>query len=173
VEGIPIRNARRGDVPSLLLLWTAMMRENAAIDPRLGVHPRAREHMAAEFARWIRDPKRIVVVAEEAGRLVVGFAAALVSPGNGWQVPARLGRISDIFVVPPRRRNGLGRRLAGRLLDLLYEKGVDTVRLAVAVHSEDARAFWESVGWEILEVVLEKEAPADATADARVPVNGT
>lgn len=157
MEGVPIRNARRGDIPSLLLLWQAMMQELAAVDARFTPHPRAREHMANEFARWLQDPNRHVVVAEEGGRLVIGFASALRTPGNGWQIPSKLGRITDCYVVSPRRRSGVGRRLAGRLLDVLYEEGIDTVRLSVAARDPDAHAFWSSMGWADLEEVLEKE----------------
>lgn len=159
MEGVPIRNARRGDIPSLLLLWGAMMNELAEADDRFAVHPRAREHMAATFAAWLQDPQRFVVVAEEAGRLVVGFAAAGIVKGDGWQAAENRGQITDSFVVAPRRRLGIGRRLVGRLLDLLYEKGVNTVRLAVAVRSEGARAFWSSLGWADLIAVFERTAP--------------
>jgi len=161
MEGIPIRHARRGDIPSLLLLWGAMMEEFAALDPRFAAHPLAREHMAATFASWLQDPARLVVVAEEGGRMVVGFAAGVVLQGNGWQIPARLGRITDAYVARPRRRLGIARRLAGRLLDLLYEKGVGTVRLAAAVQNEGALAFWQSMGWSDLETVLERAVPVE------------
>ena len=164
MEGIPIRNARRGDIPSLLLLWNAMMQENAATDPRLRLHPRAKEHMTTEFSRWIQDPSHCVVVAEEAGHLVVGFAAASITDGNGFQIPHPVGRISDCFVARPRRRLGIARRLVGRVTDLLYEKGVGTVRVAVAVQNEGARAFWKAIGWDDLEEVLER--PIDPPADA-------
>ena len=157
MEGVPIRNARRGDIPSLLLLWQAMMKENAQLDARFALHPRAREHMASEFASWLQDPQRSVIVAEEGGRLVIGYATAIVTTGNGWQIPETLARITDRFVIPPRRRAGVGRRLAGRLLDLLYERGVDTVRLPVAAANDGARAFWRSLGWEDLEEVFEME----------------
>lgn len=165
MEGVPIRLARRGDIPSLLLLWTAMMEEFVSLDPRFAVHPQAREHMAATLASWLQDPNRIVVVAEEGGRMIVGFAAGVVAPGNGWQVPERVGRISDTYVAKPRRRMGIARRLAGRILDLLYEKGVGTVRLAAAVHNEGAVAFWRSMGWSELETVLERPVEGP-TADA-------
>ncbi len=167
MEGLPIRAARRGDIPSLLLLWTAMMKEFASLDPRFAAHPKAREQMAASFAAWMQDPERTVVVAEEGGRMIVGFAAAVIVPGNGWQVPQRLGRISDVYVAPPRRRKGIARRLAGRLLDLLYEKGVDTVRLAAAANNPAALDFWRTVGWADLELVLERpvERPAEPSAE--------
>lgn len=165
MEGVPIRLARRGDIPSLLLLWTAMMEEFASLDPRFAVHPQAQEHMAARLADWLQDDNRIVVVAEEGGRMIVGFAAGVVVAGNGWQVPDRLGRISDTFVAGPRRRMGIARRLAGRVLDLLYEKGVGTVRLAAAVHNEAAVGFWRSMGWAELETVLERSVEG-RSADA-------
>jgi ribosomal protein S18 acetylase RimI-like enzyme len=163
VEGIPIRTARRGDVPSLLLLWTALMQENARLDERLAMHPRARNHMAEQLAAWIQDPERVVVVAEENGRLTVGYAAARVAPGTGWHRPERLGEITDCFVAPPRRRQGLARRLVGRLLDVLYERGIGTVRLNVAAANDDAQRFWAALGWERLEEVLERPGGVDAS----------
>lgn len=163
MEGIPIRNARRGDIPSLMLLWEAMMQEVAAGDPRFAIHARAREHRAAEFQRWLQDENRLIVVAEEGGRLVVGFGVATREAGNGWQVPQRFGSITDLFVVKPRRRMGIGRRLTGRMLDLLFEAGLGTIRLAVSVKNEEAHAFWTSMGWQNLEVVLQKEVPPTPT----------
>lgn len=155
MEGIPIRNARRGDVPSLLLLWSAMMAENARVDPRLAIHPHAREHMASRFGEWIQDSDRVLVVAEEGQRLVVGYAAGRVAPGTGWHAPQRIGEISDCFVVPPRRRQGLARRMVGRLCDMLYELNVDTVRLQVVTANTAALGFWKATGWEVLEEILE------------------
>ncbi len=157
MEGVPIRNARRGDIPSLLLLWQAMMKELSDMDARFAPHPRAREHMANELAKWLQDPNRHVVVAEEGGRLLIGFASAVKSPGNGWQIPSQVARITDCYVIGPRRRNGVGRRLAGRLLDVLYEDGIDTVRLSVAAKDPGAHAFWSSMGWDNLEEILEKD----------------
>jgi ribosomal protein S18 acetylase RimI-like enzyme len=156
VEAIPIRLARRGDVPSLLMLWAAMVEENARLDPHLELHPDAREHMARAMAGWVDDGTRIVLVAEESPRLVVGFAAASLGPGNGIQAPDRLGQVTDCFVAPARRRRGIARRLATRLLDLLAERGAEVVRLQVSAHNAASFAFWTSLGYEPLEDVLER-----------------
>jgi ribosomal protein S18 acetylase RimI-like enzyme len=167
MDAIPIRTARRGDVPSLLLLWSAMLDENARLEPRLAVHPDAKEHMGRALASWIDDPHHVVVVAEEHARLIVGFAAGQLGPGNGLQAPARLGEITDCYVIPVRRRRGAGRRLAARLLDLLREKGADTTRLQVAAKNVDSVAFWASLGYEPLEEVLERPLPKpEGTATA-------
>jgi ribosomal protein S18 acetylase RimI-like enzyme len=155
-DAVPIRLARRGDVPSLLMLWGAMVEENARLDPRLAVHADARERMVRSFTSWLDDPARVVLVAEEHARLVIGFAAGSVGPGNALQVPDRLGQVTDCYVIPARRRRGAGRRLATRLLDLLRERGADTVRLQVVTRNADAQAFWRSLGFELLEEVLER-----------------
>ena len=155
MEGIPIRNARRGDVPSLMLLWKAMMAENARVDPRLEIHPHAEEHMASKFGEWIHESERVLVLAEEGRRLVVGYAAARVAPGTGWHSPQRIGEISDCFVVPARRRRGIARRMVGRLCDMLYELNVDTVRLQVVAANQASLGFWKATGWDLLEEILE------------------
>jgi ribosomal protein S18 acetylase RimI-like enzyme len=155
-ESVPIRPARRGDVPSLLLLWNAMMEENARLDPRLALHPDAGEHVSRAFSAWVEDPSRIVLVAEENARLVVGYAAGAVSPGNGFQSPETLGQVTDCFVLLARRRRGIARRLATRLRDLLLERGADAVRLQVVAKNADSAAFWASLGYEVLEEILER-----------------
>ena len=159
MEGVPIRPARRGDLPSLLLLWTALMEEMARGDARLAPHPKAREHMAGRLATWLADPDHLLVVAEEGGRMVVGLAAGHVEAGLAWQGARRIGRITDCYVVPPRRRRGIARRLVGRVLDGLYQQGAETARLSVASAAEGTRAFWRAMGFDELEVVLERDAP--------------
>jgi ribosomal protein S18 acetylase RimI-like enzyme len=165
-DAIPIRTARRADVPSLLVLWGAMVEENATLDPRLSVHADARERMVRTFTAWLDDPTRVVLVAEESSRVVIGFAAGTLGPGNGLQVPARLGQITDCYVIPARRRRGAGRRLSTRLLDALREKGADAVRLQVVAKNADAQAFWHSLGFELLEEVLEA-SPRTAMPSSR------
>lgn len=166
MEGVPIRNARRGDIPSLLLLWTALMEEVAQADPRLRPHPRAREHMMAQLSEWLQAPGRILVVAEEGGRLVVGFASAVVEATGGWVAPSRVGRVQDCYVVPPRRRHGIGRRLVGRTLDLLYEAGAEAARVTVPAKHPGSRAFWDALGWSDLETLVERPAPVPPAAEA-------
>ena len=154
MEGIPLRNARRGDIPMLLLLWEQMRKENAAVDPRLAAHPRAKEHMAANLQRWIQDPEHLVIVAEEGKRLLIGFAAAGRLPGIDGALPE--GEISDLFVLGARRRRGIARRLVGRIEDQLEEKGVRNMRLQASAQNNGSRAFWEAIGYGVSEVILER-----------------
>ena len=165
MEGIPIRNARRGDIPALLMLWTAMRQENARLDPRLAMHPHAKEHQAQQFGTWLHENDRVLVVAEEGSRLIVGYAAGRVAPGTGWHRPEHIGEVTDLFVASPRRRRGLARRMVGRIGDMLYELNVDTVRLQVAARNDSALAFWRAIGWDVLEEILEWPGEIPAAPD--------
>jgi ribosomal protein S18 acetylase RimI-like enzyme len=158
MEGIPIRIARRGDVPSVHALWQAMMAEHTRLDGRLAMHAEAATWMAAQLGTWIGDPQRLLLVAEESTRLVVGYVAArlLPPPAPGQE---REGEITDCFVAPARRRRGIARRLASRALDLLDERRVSCVRLQAAVSNPGAVAFWRSLGFEPVETVLERDTP--------------
>jgi ribosomal protein S18 acetylase RimI-like enzyme len=138
-----------------------MMEENARLDPRLRLHPDARDHASRSFAAWIDDASRAVLVAEENGRLVVGYAAGVVSPGDGVHAPDRIGQVSDCYVLPARRRRGIARRLATRLQDVLLERGADVLRLQVVSRNESSRAFWRSLGYDVLEEVLERPPVRD------------
>jgi GNAT superfamily N-acetyltransferase len=97
------------------------------------------------------------VVAEEGGRMIVGFAAGHIEEGLVWQGARRVGRITDCFVAAPRRRRGIARRLVGRVMDALYQRGAETVRLAVATEATGTRRFWAAMGFDELDVVLERE----------------
>jgi len=170
MDAIPIRTARRGDVPSLLLLWSAMLDENARFDPRLAPHPDARESAAGSFAQRVDDSAEVVLVAED-GRVPIGFAAGKVTAGNGFQVPDKLGQITDCYVIPARRRRGAGRRLASRLVDLLVGKGAESIRLQVVAKNPAAEAFWASLGYAPLEVIFERALPKPAAPAAPSPPN--
>lgn len=163
MEGIPIRIARRGDVPSLHALWQAMMAEHARLDARLTMHPDAATWMAAQLGTWVADSQRLILVAEESARIVVGYAAARLLPA-GRAGMDREGEITECFVAPARRRRGIARRLASRLLDLLDERRVTCVRLLAAVANPGAVAFWRSLGFEPVETLLERDAEGAAPA---------
>ena len=158
MEGIPIRGARRGDIPSLHALWQAMMAEHARFDPRMEVHPQAATWMAAQLGQGLSDSHRLVLVAEESARLVVGFASARLLPFGGHPGERREAELTEAFVAPARRRRGIARRLVARLIDLLDERRVTGIRLQAAARNPGALLFWRSLGFEVIETVLQRDA---------------
>lgn len=61
---------------------------------------------------------------------------------------SRRGYIYHLAVHPDLRRQGLGRRLVERCLQVLQEAGILKCHLFVFNNNETGVAFWKSVGWD-------------------------
>lgn len=155
---IRIRPARAADVPSLVLLSLSMLAENGRHEPRLAPHPDAAASLATRHLEEVCDPRHVVLVAEEKPGLLVGLAAGQLGRGDGLRRPARDATITACFVVPPRRRRGLARRLADRVADALVVRGADELRLHVVAKNAGSLAFWSSLGYEPVEELLDRPA---------------
>ena len=151
-----VRVATPADVPSLVLLFAAMIEENGRLEPRLSPHPELRVNAATHLASRLSSPEHVVLVAEEKPGLVIGFAAGRLERGNGVLGAARIGTVTDCFVVPARRRRGLARGLASRLAGALAVKEAEELRLHVVARNADALAFWTSLGYRPVEELLER-----------------
>jgi len=55
--------------------------------------------------------------------------------------------IQDFFVDPALRRKGVGRALAGKLLEEAKAMRIDRVDLEVFPKNEGAAAFWKKLGF--------------------------
>ena len=77
-------------------------------------------------------------------RAVVGVALAVYQPS------AELGRVlvvNDFYVDPALRRKGIGRALAGKLVDEAKAMRVDQIDLEVLPTNAPAAAFWKSLAF--------------------------
>lgn len=59
----------------------------------------------------------------------------------------RRGFLYHLFVVPERRRGGLGRRLAGASLEALQKLGIEKVHVMVYAANASGHAFWKKCGF--------------------------
>jgi ribosomal protein S18 acetylase RimI-like enzyme len=59
----------------------------------------------------------------------------------------RRGYIHHLAVSHSHRRRGIGRRLVRRCTSLLKADGIQKCHLFVFRANQEARSFWESVGW--------------------------
>ena len=116
---------------------------------RLDERFRLRDDATSRYAVYLRDRMRdidsAVSVAEDGDR-ILGLAIGTVRRADTFFAAQRFGYISDLMVDPSARRRGIGRALYERTVLWLKGLGVDVVRLHVAVKSDEARAFWKSVG---------------------------
>ncbi|MPZ24336.1 MAG: GNAT family N-acetyltransferase [Dehalococcoidia bacterium] len=65
-----------------------------------------------------------------------------------WSRPdQKVGHIAEIFVRRDRRRAGAGREAMNRILETMAEDGVRYVTLETWVRNDQARRFWEALGF--------------------------
>ena len=154
---IELRPYRPDDQDAVVTLWWESWH---SIRPGLR-HPRPFADLAARWGNEIVPQQTIVVAAEDG--VVVGFAAA--------DVGARL--LSQIFITPTRKRQGIGRQLFAWAQRLMPDGFV----LHTLVDNVASRAFYERHGLAAgdtrvnaangLRIIEYRWAPADGGAQRR------
>lgn len=74
-------------------------------------------------------------------------------------IPQRWSVIDDLFVLPSFRRRGIGAQLIGAAENWARERGGAWLELGVYTFNEDARAFYEALGYGPVSTKLRKPLP--------------
>ncbi|HIE50266.1 MAG TPA: GNAT family N-acetyltransferase [Armatimonadetes bacterium] len=170
---VTIRRAGQQDIPVLAALFRQHLEYHAQIDERYTPAPDF--DPVTLFRRCLNSSQVILLVAETAEE-VVGFLFGRLlfeepEPVTFWQWLRRrlrprprifkyghiLGYISDCFVVPSARRQGIGRRLVEAALQWFREYGVEEVEIGVLPSNRAAGAFWEALGFEPFRLQMRRQ----------------
>jgi GNAT superfamily N-acetyltransferase len=138
-DGVRIRQATAGDVPSIV----AML----ADDP-LGATRETPGDLGpylAAFEVVDADPRQLLVVAEQAGR-VVGTLQLTLLPGLARRGALR-GQIEAVRVAGDERGSGLGTMLLHWAVDEARRQGCAVVQLTSDASRADAHRFYERLGF--------------------------
>lgn len=60
------------------------------------------------------------------------------------------------YVEPIHRRKGMMRRLEGRLVEILREKGISKIDLKVHSSNQEGKATWITLGYETIRETMRK-----------------
>ncbi len=74
----------------------------------------------------------------------------------------RRGWIQDVYTIPERRGEGIGRRVVEALLEWFTRQHVPLVELTVAVSNPAAVRFWERLGFRTYMYRMKRMAGSDA-----------
>jgi ribosomal protein S18 acetylase RimI-like enzyme len=149
-----VRPARAQELDRVAALWTLLGEHHArapGLAPAEGTSFAVRDHLAAQ----LRDADAVLLVAEEDGQLV-GFGSARVLRRPPLFAETARGEIEALFVREERRRAGVGRALAERLLAWLAQRGLARAALQVASDNAEGQRFWRALGFTDAMDVLER-----------------
>jgi GNAT superfamily N-acetyltransferase len=138
---LDIRFANAGDAATILGFVRALAEYEKS--------PHAVEVDEATISEQLRSatPPFECLLAEEAGR-AVGYAV-LFHTYSTWR--GRRGIwLEDLFVLPERRRNGIGRALLDRVVSLAQERRCGRVEWSVLDWNQPAIDFYRSYGANLL-----------------------
>ena len=152
---VTVRPATPDDLPDVVNLRLALLREyrDNAIYGR--VRPDARERAERLFAKQLASPHEVIFLARQNGH-AVGILRCLHSTASPLLHPAEYGYISSVYVAPELRRAGVLRRLFDEATDWCRRRGLTEVRLHNAADNATANAAWDALGFEVVEVLRVK-----------------
>jgi len=150
---VNVRTATSGDTGTLERLWREF--ELEAPPPAHVDHDP--EHELAEIGEIVAAG--LAFVAEDDGA-AVGFALAR-------RTGSKLGRLTDLYVVPDARRGGVAAALVHAVVEALAAKGIEHLDLEVMAANAGARAVYHR--WGFGEHVVVLAAPVESLRERLAP----
>jgi GNAT superfamily N-acetyltransferase len=145
-DSIVIRPLTDDDLPALRERIVEHQDYHRALEPQW---PRGADratkylaHLPAECASCAGD----IFLAVD-GRTIAGFVCIVTDRRGAPDDPARHAFVHDLFVAQACRRRGMATRLMETAEAFGLSLGVSDVRLAVLDRNEDARAFYDALGF--------------------------
>ena len=159
-EQLVVRRATMADLPTVVELRIALLRENADHPVYGQLRADARERAYDIFAAQLRSTHEVMFLAEHDGE-VVGILRCVDTPNSPLLDPARYCYVSSVYVRPNVRRRGVLNALLHRASDWCAERGLAEMRLH-NVPGGDASAAWTAAGFAVMEEVRRKEIEGGA-----------
>lgn len=146
-----IRDATMQDYPAMCELFEEGDHLHREALPDIFRKPRGAPREETVIRAFVTDPEIGVLVAEE-GDQVIGCLIVMVrkAPEYPILVPLRYAMIDVIVVRRDHQRNGVGRALMHRAETWALARGIDRVELNVFEFNQEARAFYERLGYTTL-----------------------
>jgi diamine N-acetyltransferase len=142
-----IRPARLSDYSAVNAMRQDLSRQSHRERPD-AFRPQLLGATAATFHQWLSIDNHIVLVAE-ADSVVAGYVTIWIGGAQDSDVmfPSDSIFIGELAVAPTHRRRGVGRLLFAAVEAEGRKRNVETIGLSVNSLNEEARAFYESLGY--------------------------
>jgi ribosomal protein S18 acetylase RimI-like enzyme len=151
-DALKVRKATHADLKIIVELRIALLREHAHNRIYSRLRGDAETRAAKLFAAQLTSPNEVIFLAEMAGE-TVGILRCIHSTGSPLLEPAQYGYVSSVYVVPKARERGVLRTLMAAADGWCRDRGLDEMRLHNAADNPLANAAWESLGFEVAELL--------------------
>lgn len=145
-----VRRATLADLPSIVALRMALLREHAH-NPIYGrLRPDADVRAQKLFAAQLQSANEVIFLADLRGECV-GILRCIQSSGSPLLDPSQYAYVSSVYVLPKAREQGVLRSLLAEAEGWCAERGLEEMRLHNAADNPLANAAWEALGFEVVE----------------------
>ncbi|ELY61868.1 GNAT family N-acetyltransferase [Natronolimnohabitans innermongolicus] len=155
-----IERAAPSDLETVADRWVALARDQRRHDSAV-LADANREAMRQTLAAHQANDG--LLVARDAGR-IVGFASFHLEHGS-LALDTTRGMLSNIYVEPAYRGQGLGGALLEAAEAELEERGAEAVVLEVMADNEAARRFYDRQGYDAYRVSMERDLEGEDGQD--------
>lgn len=152
---IAVRRASVEDLPTVVDLRLALLRENGDHPVYGQLRADARDRAYDVFGAQLRSPHEIMFLAETDGE-VVGILRCVDTLNSPLLHPERYCYVSSVYVRPRKRRTGVLKALLRSAEEWCLERGLAEMRLH-NVPGGSASAAWTAEGFSVMEEVRRKE----------------
>ncbi|MBG0833468.1 GNAT family N-acetyltransferase [Planomonospora sp. ID67723] len=151
--GVAVRLAETRDLDGVVACSSALFAEDAGTrDPALNVNW-PKEYGAATFAGAMEDPDRLVLVADDGGRIVGHLTGSLSGPTP--MRPVMVATLGSMYVQPHYRGRKIGARLVEEFRAWARGHGAQYAGVTAYAGNEGAGRFFERNGFAPHSVVRE------------------
>lgn len=149
-----VRSATFTDLPIIVELRLALLRENGDHPVYGRLRADARERAYEVFGAQLRSPHEVMFLAESGGE-VIGILRCVETFNSPLLSPDRYCYVSSVYVRPRVRRSGVLKALLQRAESWCAERGLPEMRLH-NVPAGAASAAWAAEGFSVVEEVRHK-----------------
>jgi GNAT superfamily N-acetyltransferase len=152
---VTVRRAALADLPTVVDLRLALLRENGDHPVYGQLRADARERAYDIFAAQLRSTNEVMFLAELRGT-VVGIIRCVETLNSPLLHPDRYCYVSSVYVRPNARRRGVLKALLQRAREWCSDRGLTEMRLH-NVPGGTASAAWSASGFAVMEEVRRKD----------------
>jgi GNAT superfamily N-acetyltransferase len=153
---IEYRLARPSDLKALLPLVEAYAREQQTQMPINTLNDDFMEFARSGIAQAVEHPAACIMLVEEtAGKqpVLIGYAVGMVQEPPAIFEPEMYTYISDLYVAPEYRRQGIATALIERVRGWGWVKGINRLSLVLPVNCP-AQGLYEKLGFKPIQTML-------------------